>query len=263
MLKNKNAVVIGAGRGIGEAIAKLFARNSAYVTLMDYSEENLKKVASEITSLGGLTNYIVVDVSKIESVKKAFEKYRLLHKKIDVLVNNVGIYRENSDTHNDDGKINADIVDNLIKTNMLSYWWSVLMAKSLINDEGSVINISSVNGIIGKGNSDIYDLTKAGINNLTLNQARQFSPRKIRVNAICPNSTVTPMRDETIARYLKGKSREDFDKFEASTLPFKRLGSPSDIAELALFLASDKSKYMTGQIISIDGGFLLKPFFFS
>ncbi len=263
MLKNKNAVIIGASRGIGEAIAKLFAQNGAHVTLMGRSEKNLKKVADEITSSGGSADYIMLDIAKVESVKEAFKKYKSLGKKIDVLVNNAGIYRENSDTHDDNGKINMDVVYDLINTNVLGYWWSTLIAKSLINDEGSVINISSVNGIIGKGNSDIYDLTKAGVNNLTLNQARQLSSRKIRVNAICPSSAVTPMRDEAMARYLKGKSRKEFDKFEASTIPFKHLGSPDDIAELALFMASDKSKYMTGQIISVDGGFLLKPFFFS
>ena len=250
-MKNKNAIIIGAGRGMGEAIAKLFAKNGANVILMDRSEENLKKVTKEI---GGSAKYIVVDSSEIESVKQAFKQI----KKIDVLVNNVGIYRENSDTHGE--KIDLDLVYNMISTNLLSYWWCTLLAKDLIKDGGSIIYISSINGIIGKGNSDIYDMTKAGVNNLTLNNARQFASRKIRVNAICPSSTITPMRDEAMARYLKG-SREKFDKHEAESIPFKRLGRPSDIAEMVLFLASDKSKYMTGQIITVDGGFMLKPTF--
>ena len=262
MLKGKNAIVIGASKGIGKAIAELFCDNGAYVTLMSSSEANLKEAVKGIKSKGGKADYIVVDISRIDSVKKAFDKYRDLRKKVDILVNNAGIYRENTDTHDDKGNINIDAVNQLINTNLLSYWWCTLMAKDLINDGGSVINVSSVNGITGKGNSDIYDITKAGINNLTLNQARQLSSRKIRVNAICPSSTITPMRDDAMGRYLKDKTRQDFDEFEASTIPFKRLCDPSEIAELALFMACDKSSYMTGQIISVDGGFLLKPFFF-
>lgn len=264
MVQGKLAVIIGSSRGIGETTAKMLAKNGAKVCLMGRTQKDLERVAQEINQYSE-ADYMVVDIRKPESIKDAFIKYKNSGRKIDILVNNSGIYRENSDTHESfDGniKINHEVVYNIINTNMLGYWWSTLCAKDLMNDDGSIIHISSVNGITGKGGSDIYDMTKAGINNLTLNHARQFAARKIRVNAICPSSTITPMRDFALQRYLKDASREDFDKQEANTLPFKRLGKEKDIANTVLFLASANSSYMTGQIISVDGGFLLKPTFF-
>jgi len=260
MLNEKNVVIIGGSRGIGESIAKLFAKNRANITLMSRSKKDLKRVTDEIVLLGGKANWIFMDISDVKSVTTAFEKFRLFNKKINILINNSGIYRENSETY-DDNKINLEAIYNLINTNMLGYWWSTIIAQDLIIDSGSIVNISSVNGILGKSKSDIYDMTKAAINNMTLNHARKLSLRKIRVNAICPSSTITPMRDDAMNRYLKNKSREEFDNYEADTIPFKRLCDPQEIAEVALFLASDKSQYITGQIISVDGGFLLKPVF--
>lgn len=264
MVKNKKAIVIGGSRGIGEAIAKLLAMREAEVCLMSRNEEDLKQVVEVINSAGGKADYILANIADYESVKNAFANYQLSGRKIDILVNNAGIYRENSETHkyeNNKLSVNLKIASELINTNLLGYWWSTLLASPLMNKGGSVINISSVNGIFGKGNSDIYDFTKAGINNLTLNQARQFFSRKIRVNCVCPSSTVTPMRDLAMSRYLQEK-REDFDQYEASTIPFQRLGKTEDIAEMVLFLASEKANYITGQIISVDGGYLLKPMLF-
>lgn len=260
MLKNKNAVIVGGSKGIGKAIAELLAKKGANICLISRSEDNLKQVTEEIKSKGGSADYIIGDISKPESMKNVFKQYKSSKRKIDILVNNSGIYRENSDT-NPDNNPDLDIVYSIINTNMLGYWWTTLFVKDLLNDGASIINISSVNGITGKGSSDIYDMTKAAINNLTLNQARQLAKRRIRVNAICPSSTITPMREDAMGRYLKGKSRKEFDEYEASTIPFKRLCKPEEIASLALFLASNDSSYITGQIISIDGGFLLKPIF--
>lgn len=262
MLQGKNVIIMGASRGIGKAIAKLLAKNKANLCLISRTQEELQKIVTEIIASGHQATYLVGDVSKIEDVKLIFEKYGSSGKKIDVLVNNAGIYRENSETH-PSNIINIKEVYSLVHTNMLSYWWTVLLAKEQMNCGSSIINISSVNGILGKGNSDIYDMTKAAINNLTLNQARQLFAKKIRVNAVCPSSTITPMRDYALKKYLKDKTRKEFDSYEADTIPFKRLGLPDDIAEAVLFLASNSSKYITGQIISVDGGYLLKPFFFN
>jgi len=258
----KNAIVIGASRGIGESISRKLAENGFHVTLISRSEDDLKRVSEQIKFSGGSADYLVGDISKIESMKTVFQTYQASGRKIDVLVNNSGIYRENSDTYDEDN-INSQVVSQIINTNMLGYWWSTIFARPLINHSGSIINISSVNGIIGKGGSDIYDMTKAAVNNLTKNQARQLAEREIRVNAVCPSSTITPMRDDALQRYLTtDKTRPEFDDLEANSIPFKRLGLPEEIAETVLFLASEKSRYMTGQIISVDGGYLLKPTFF-
>jgi 3-oxoacyl-[acyl-carrier protein] reductase len=269
MLKGKNAIIIGGSKGIGKSIAKLFAKHGANILIVSRNKENLRKVCEEIHSNGGLAKFIVGDISQPQSMRKVFGQYKISGNKIDILVNNSGIYRENSDTHSENKEIqsveiNLEIVNRLINTNMLGFWWSTKFAEPFLNEGGSIINISSVNGIIGKANSDIYDMTKAGINILTLNQARQFANNKIRVNAICPSSTITQMRDDALHRYLpKGRTRKEFDDLESKKNPLKRLGKSEDIAEMALFLASDKSSYLTGQIISVDGGFLLKPHFFN
>ena len=135
-------------------------------------------------------------------------------------------------------------------------------AKDLMNKGGSIINVSSVNGLRGKGGSDIYDMTKAAVNNFTLNLARQLAPKKITVNAVCPSSTITPMRDDAMQRYLVSGTREEFDAHEAGTIPLGRLCDPEEIAEMIAFLASEKARYITGQIISVDGGFSVMPRYF-
>ena len=152
-----------------------------------------------------------------------------------------------------------DTIQELIKVNLLSYWYLGLKISTLMkkNNYGAIINISSVNGICGKAVCDIYDITKAGINNLTLNQAMQLAKFNIRVNAICPSSTITPMRDKAMAEYPPPISTNGYNQLEASSIPLQRLGNPEDIASLALLLSSKGGEYITGQIISIDGGFLL------
>jgi len=109
MLKNKNAVIVGGSRGMGEAIAKLFAKNNANVCIISRNQEDLEKVVKDIKTQGGSAEYIIGDITKYEQMEKAFEQYRSSKRKIDILVNNAGIYRENSDTH-PDNKINPEVV---------------------------------------------------------------------------------------------------------------------------------------------------------
>ncbi len=307
-LRGKNAVIIGGSRGIGAAIAELFVREGAAVCLISRSERDLQETVRKINSMavGGsmkagagnsenpAAEYIVGDISSAESMRQAFLKYaeknrgrddgvgsgregkNSVSRRIDILVANSGIYRENSETHKwqrsgsseahgisevyGDGaglEIRHAVVQEIINTNMLGYWWSTLLAEPLLSDGGSVIYISSVNGIRGKGISDIYDMSKAAVNVHALNAARQLAPRRIRVNAVCPSSTITPMRDDAMRRYPPSTTRKEFDLFEAGTLPFGRLATAEDIAAAALHFASDESRYTTGTILQVDGGFML------
>jgi 3-oxoacyl-[acyl-carrier protein] reductase len=208
--------------------------------------------------------YFVCDLSKDRDIKKTFMEILKKYPKIDILVNNAGIYKENESTHKakKDGSIEFDsrVIQDLINVNMLAYWMCGLYAAEPMkkSKEGVIINISSVNSICGKVVCDVYDMTKAAVNNLTLNQAMQLADFNVRVNAICPSSTVTSMRDKAMGEYPPEEGREGFDRLEASMVPLKRLGRPEDIAFCALYLASNEASYITGQVISVDGGFLLK-----
>lgn len=228
-----NVLITGASSGIGKEIANLFNNQGYTIITMGINKTDYNNYACDFN------NYL--------EVKNVF-KIILARHKIDILINCAGIYKENENMNN------CDIYD-MLNINLLSAWTlSNLFYEH--TEHGNIINISSVNGITGKSVSDIYDMTKAAMNNMTLNHARRFANKWIRVNAICPSSTVTPMRDYTIPK----NQRKQVDEHEISNLPIKRLGQPYDIAELALFLASNKASYITGQIIAVDGGWLLsKP----
>jgi 3-oxoacyl-[acyl-carrier protein] reductase len=266
-MKGKNAVIIGASRGIGEAIARNLYSKGCNVFITGRRTEDLSNITSSLSKPGAHSSHHKADISSPGEMKAAFRAYQDLGwGGIDILVNNAGIYRENSSTHSlsTDGEVDFDweTINDLIQTNMLGYFISTELARPLMRDNGSIVHISSVNGLRGKGGCDIYDMTKAGINVLTLNHARQFAPKGIRVNAVCPSSTVTPMRDDALGRYLPdGVQRRDFDESEAKSVPFQRLGKPEDIAQMVAFLSSDESCYTTGQIISVDGGYGLIPTF--
>jgi len=260
-LTDKTALITGGGSGIGKAIATLFSQRGASVILVGRDEDKLKRTVEEISL--EKCSYFVCDLATIESIQRLVENIKQKSFSINILVNNAGIYKENHSTHTvkQEGKIefNQELITKLLQVNLFSYWHLGLCVSNLMkkNHSGSIINISSVNGICGKGVCDVYDMAKAAVNNLTLNQARQFASSNIRVNAICPSSTLTPMRDKAMAEYPPKEGTKKFDELEASKIPLKRLGRPEDIAYLALLLASDQGSYITGQTVSVDGGFLL------
>lgn len=265
-LKGKVVLVTGGGRGIGKEIAKLFVKQGAEVIIISDVKKDLEESKAEIIKNVGKVDFVVCDNSKEEDIKKVMNYILSKYKKLDILVNNAGFYKENVDTHklelkNNEMniKFNEELINKLISVDVLAYWRFGLYAAEIMKKQkkGVIINISSVNAICGKCVCDIYDMTKAAVNVLTLNQAMQLAEYNIRVNAICPSSVVTSMRDRATAEYLEGISREEYDKKEASTIPLGRIGKAEDIAYCALYLASDEANYLTGQIISVDGGFLL------
>lgn len=244
MLKNKIVVVTGAGRGIGRACVELFAQNGAIVIINTRSEATAEKAKSEILALypDAQLDTIAFDVTDYDAVKAGFVKINTKYKRIDVLVNNAGILRDALV-----GMVTKNLVDEVMATNFNGTFYCAQMAIRIMSKakSGSVINISSIIGREGNVGQSIYGASKAAVLGLTYSLAKEVAPINIRVNAIAPGFIQTDMTHE-----LPSAKRDDIVK----GIKMKRIGTPLEVANACLFLASDLSTYVTGQVIGVDGG---------
>lgn len=243
MLTGKVALVTGAGRGIGRAIAIALAKNGATV-IVNYngSRESAEAVVAEIEQGGGSAEAMqcnVADFASSETFAKAvLEKY----KKVDILVNNAGVTRDNLIMRMSEEDYDAVLDTNLKGAFNMIRHLSRGMAKQR---SGKIINISSVSGVLGNAGQANYSASKAGLIGLTKSVARELAGRGINVNAVAPGFIDTDMtRNMT----------EDARKALNSMIPMGKVGSTENIADLVLFLAGEHSDYITGQVICVDGG---------
>jgi 3-oxoacyl-[acyl-carrier protein] reductase len=237
-LQGKVALITGGSRGLGQAMAERFASEGAKVVALDLGELTYKHENVEFMSLN------VTDTTQCELVfKNVVEKYG----RIDILVNNAGITQDSLTRKMSDDQWNKVIDVNLKGVFNLTRYVGPYMAEQ---GSGSIINISSVVGVYGNIGQANYAATKAGVLGLTMSWAKEFAMKgaQVRVNAIAPGYTLTDI--------LKTVPQELLDKFAAQTM-LKRLGQPHEIADVALFLASDESSYLTGQTLQVDGGMRL------
>ncbi|RLD17431.1 MAG: 3-oxoacyl-ACP reductase [Caldiserica bacterium] len=239
LLKDKVSVITGGAQGIGRAIAELFHKEGAKVCVCDVDEEKLKEVEKE-----GMKGY-KLDVRKLEEVEKVFNEIVKDFDGIDVLVNNAGITRDNLIIRMSEEEWDLVIDINLKGVFNCSKVASKIMMKKR---SGVIINISSIIGQIGNPGQVNYSASKAGVIGITKTLAKELAGRNIRVNAIAPGFIKTRMTD-VLPEDVKNRMLEN--------IPLKRFGEPSDVAELVLFLASDKSSYITGQVIRVDGGMVI------
>ena len=244
-LKGKVAVVTGASKGIGAGIAKRFgAAGAAVVVNYASSKEGADKVVAEISKNGGKAIAVKADVSKAAEVKKLFEETKRAFGKLDVLVNNAGVFRfaplEQLSEDEFQREFNINVLGTLLATKE---------ALNHFNGNGSVINLSSVVSKSPIPNSSVYSATKGAVDTLTVGLSRELAPRNIRVNVIAPGGV------ETEGAHEIGMIGSDFEKQLIAQTPLARLGQPGDIAEVAVFLASDASRWLTGERISASGGF--------
>ena len=245
-LTGKVAVVTGASRGIGRAIALRLAQEGAAVVInYNGSKERAQEVKTEIESAGGTAQIMQCDVADAASCDEMFQTIIKEFGRIDILVNNAGITR--------DGllmKMAEEDFDAVIDTNLKGTFHCIraVSRQMLRQRSGRIINLSSVSGVLGNAGQANYSASKAGIIGLTKSAARELASRNINVNAIAPGFVDTDM---TIT--LSDKVKEG----AKGQIPLGRFGKPEEVAELALFLSSEKSDYITGQVINIDGGMVM------
>lgn len=241
-LSGKTALVTGASRGIGKAIALGLGAAGAKVACVARSETKLAETAAEIAAAGGTAAVYPCDVTDSAAAQKVVEAVVAEWGQLDILVNNAGITRDTLIP-----RMSDEEWDDVIATNLRSVF---LFTRPAIQEmmrkrSGRIINISSVSGIMGNPGQANYSASKAGIIGFTQTVAREIAGRKVTVNAICPGFIATEMTDA-----LGPVVQEEAKK----RIPAKRLGEAKEIADAVLYLASDSAAYLTGQILVIDGG---------
>ena len=242
-LENKKALVTGASRGIGKAAADLFLAEGAEVWgLGTKAPEDL---AGRIDKSGGHFYWISADLAELDGLEAIVEKALKEAGGFDILVNNAGITKDNLSF-----RMNLDDFRRVLDVNLTA---AFILARTAGRDmirrrTGSIINMSSVVGLHGNGGQANYAASKAGLVGLTKSLARETAPRGVRVNAIAPGFIDTDM-----TRLLP----EEVKQAMLEQIPLKRLGRPEDIAQAVLFLASDASAYITGQVLTVDGGMFM------
>ena len=244
-LANQIAVVTGAGRGIGRAIALKFAGAGADIVCLSRTQENSEKVANEVRALGRKAWAFAVDVSDSTAVATAAEKILADCGKIDILVNNAGVTRDGLLMRMSDEDWDAVLDTNLKGAFLLTKAFFRIFAKQRA---GRIINISSVIGLIGNPGQANYAASKAGLIGFTQSVARELASRGVTVNAIAPGFIETDMTAELSAE-LKANILKQ--------IPMGRFGVSEDIADAALFLASPQARYVTGQVLTVDGGMVM------
>ena len=244
-LANQIAVVTGAGRGIGRAIALKFAKEGADIVVVSRTQENSEKAAAEIRALGKKAWAFAVDVSDSASVSTATEKILADCGKVDILVNNAGVTRDGLLMRMSD----ADW-DTVLNTNLKgAFFFTKAFSRAFAKQRsGRIINISSVIGLIGNPGQSNYAASKAGLIGFTQSVAREFASRGITANCIAPGFIETDMTSELNAE-LKANILKQ--------VPMGKFGAAEDIANAALFLASASASYVTGQVLTVDGGMVM------
>jgi 3-oxoacyl-[acyl-carrier protein] reductase len=245
LLADKVAVVTGAGRGIGRAVALAYARMGADVACVSRTEENSAKAAAEVEALGRRAWAVAVDVSDTAAVDAAAGKILDDAGRVDILVNNAGVTRDNLLM-----RMSEEEWDTVINTNLKgAFNFTKALTRPFIKQRsGRIINIASVIGLIGNAGQSNYAASKAALIGFTKSIAKELAPRGITVNAIAPGFIETDM---TAA--LDDKVREGI----LGNVPLGRFGSPDDIAHAAVFLAMEPSGYITGQVLTVDGGMVM------
>lgn len=246
-MKDKVALITGGAAGIGYKAARLFAEEGAIVYAIDISDKALEAIKSEALPEGCEGKIIgkKLDVSNAAQVDQAIEEIFAAHGKIDCLVNNAGITADATLV-----KMTEEAFDRVINVNLKGvFLMSAAVAKKMvINKSGSIVNTSSIVGVQGNFGQTNYAAAKSGVIGMTYTWAKELGRKNIRVNAVAPGFTMTDMLATVPEKVIK--------MLEEKT-PMQRLGQPEEVAKLYLFLSSEESSYITGQVIGIDGGLKL------
>ena len=244
-LKDKVALVTGGARGIGQAIAMTFAREGADIVVADVNLEVAQKTASEIEALGRKALALEMDVTDFAKVEDGVNKILDKFGKVDILVNNAGITKDNLILRMSQSEWDAVINVNLKGTfNCIK-----AVSRPMIKQRsGKIVSIASIIGLMGNAGQANYAASKAGIIALTKTVAKELASRNVNANAVAPGFIQTEMT-ASLPEAVKAKMLE--------AIPLAKLGTPQDVANVCLFLASEEASYITGQVITVDGGMVM------
>ena len=241
MLENKVCLITGASKGIGKAIVEVFAKNNAIIYANARKEGDLDDILKVFENTQVEIIPVYFDVTDFDAIKSCILQIKKRHKRLDVLVNNAGMV-----TYEILGMINFDKFREMLEVNLVAPIFLMQMATKLMlrQSSGSIINITSKVAVEGVKGQLSYSATKGGLNSATLSAAKELSSKNIRVNAVAPGM----IGSERLKNVMESKFKE-----KLNDIGFGRLGTPEEVAKACLFLASDHSSYMTGQIIEVDG----------
>lgn len=246
-LENKIVIITGAGSGIGAATAKLFGTHRATVVASDINLESAQKTANEINEAGGKASALKTDVTKFEEVQSLIVDTVKAHGSLDVMVNNAGIGGANQKktaehTHED--------WHNVIAVNQTGvfYCMQVALQQMTKQEYGNIVNVASLAGLKASGNNLSYSASKFAVVGMTKSAALEYGHKNIRINAVCPGYTHSALLDQLLS------SRDDMEDLLKRYIPMRRFGKADEIAEGICWLASENSKFITGQTLTLDGG---------
>ena len=244
-LQNKVALITGGAQGIGKTISEELVQNGAHVVLGDVNLEGAQATAEAINNNGGSASAVKIDVSNPAEVKQVFDSILKDKKPIDIMINNAGITRDGLMVRMKEADWDRVLNINLKGTFLCSQQAAKQMMKQ---KSGAIVNIASIVGVMGNFGQANYSASKAGVIGLTKTLAREVASRGIRVNAVAPgfiDTEMTRVLDESVRQNLIEK------------IPMAKLGLPEDVARCVAFLVSDRSSYITGQVINVNGGMLM------